>query len=81
MHVDFIPFQKEWIEAVAQFNRRLREGGQTVFFPESPIPEWLPDTENPRGCHRRGGGALVRWMTKRAWILSRLSANGKCQFL
>ena len=25
------------------------------------------------------GGALVTWMTKRAWIGSRLTANGKCQ--
>ena len=44
MHVDFVLFQKEWIKAVAEFNGRLREGGQTLLFPESPIAEWLPKT-------------------------------------
>ena len=42
MHVDFVPFEEEWIEAVAQFNGRLRERGQTLLFPASPTPEWLP---------------------------------------
>ena len=42
MHVEFVPFQKEWIEATAEFNRRLRQRGQTLLFPDSPIPEWLP---------------------------------------
>jgi hypothetical protein len=32
-----------------------------------------------RGDARHGGGGLVRWMNKRAWVSSRLTANGKCR--
>ncbi len=31
-------------------------------------------------CSTRGESAVVRWMAKRAWIGSRLTANGKCRF-
>ena len=42
MHIDFVEFREELTGAVADFNRRLVDGGQSLLFPAAPVPEWLP---------------------------------------
>ncbi|MCE5267558.1 MAG: hypothetical protein LLG00_06715 [Planctomycetaceae bacterium] len=42
MKIAIKEFGEEHVAAVRQFNCRLKAGGATLCFPESPIPEWLP---------------------------------------
>ncbi|MGO8689534.1 MAG: hypothetical protein ACLQLG_07860 [Thermoguttaceae bacterium] len=42
MHIEVVDFREALTGAVADFNRRLLEGGQPVSFPASAVPEWLP---------------------------------------
>ncbi len=42
MAIQIIPYTESWIPAVVEFNERLRRAGQTMRFPESQIPAWLP---------------------------------------
>jgi hypothetical protein len=42
MHLDFVDYREELTAAVAAFNRRLVDGGQSLLFPALPVPEWLP---------------------------------------
>jgi hypothetical protein len=43
MPIQIIPYAPSHVEAVRDFNRRLRDKGQVYFqFPKSPVPEWLP---------------------------------------
>ena len=37
-----VPFDETWAPAVREFNRRLRAGGESYQFYESPVPTWLP---------------------------------------
>ena len=39
-------YSKDLIEAVIDFNERLKKGGSTFRLPRSNIPEWLPKIEN-----------------------------------
>ncbi len=48
MHFEIVKYKESHIQAVREFNRRLREGGSRYQFPESPIPEWLPRIEGRR---------------------------------
>jgi hypothetical protein len=58
------PYMPVHVEAVREFNRRLREGGVAGFdFPETPDPRWMPDLElyvAADGDHVRGGYILRR---------------------
>jgi hypothetical protein len=43
------PYSAAHVPAIRGFNRRLRDGGETLFqFPESEIPEWLPKYDGRR---------------------------------
>lgn len=42
MEVEIKPYTKDLVNSVKDFNTRLKKGGQSVKFPESNIPEWLP---------------------------------------
>jgi hypothetical protein len=36
------PYTEDWVPAVKAFNRRLREGGAALSFPDSHVPKRLP---------------------------------------
>ncbi len=42
MHIEVVDFRDAQTHGVADFNRRLLEGGQSLLFPASTVPEWLP---------------------------------------
>ncbi len=42
MHIEVVDFREPLTGAVADFNRRLSEGGQSLLFPSATVPEWLP---------------------------------------
>ena len=43
MSITIHPYADEHVEAVRQFNGRLRAGGEAAYqFPASPVPAWLP---------------------------------------
>ena len=42
MGIVITPYAEEHVAAVKAFNCRLRSGGAELFFPESPVPAWLP---------------------------------------
>lgn len=46
MSIVIKPYSKDLIEAVIDFNERLKKGGSTFRLPRSNIPEWLPKIEN-----------------------------------
>jgi hypothetical protein len=49
MAIVITPYGSEHEPAVRDFNRRLRDGGETEFqFPESATPEWLPKRDGRR---------------------------------
>ena len=45
LNITIVPYTEDLEEAVRQFNRKLKEGGADVRFPESHVPEWLPRRE------------------------------------
>lgn len=45
MALRIVPFEPLHVAAVQAFNRRMREGGSTWHFPESPVPSWLARVE------------------------------------
>lgn len=46
MSTTIVPFTEDLEDGVRQFNRRLREGGVEIQFPESHVPGWLPRTDD-----------------------------------
>ncbi len=43
------PYRAEHVELVRDFNRRLRQAGETEFaFPEDAVPDWLPRIDDRR---------------------------------
>jgi hypothetical protein len=46
MPVVIVPYTPEHVEAVREFNGRLRVAGIAMRFPESEIPAWLPKCDN-----------------------------------
>jgi len=44
--ITILPFTEDRQEEVRSFNRRLRDGGVEIQFPDSHIPDWLPRTDN-----------------------------------
>ncbi len=45
MSITIVPFTEDRQEEVRHFNRRLREGGVEIQFPDSHIADWLPKTD------------------------------------
>ena len=48
--ITIVPFTEDRQEEVRQFNRRLREGGVEIQFPDSHIADWLPPTGKSSVC-------------------------------
>ncbi|HEX9006689.1 MAG TPA: hypothetical protein VF889_05310, partial [Bacteroidota bacterium] len=42
MRLSIVPYTADRVEAVKEFNRRLKTGGSTWRLTESHIPDWLP---------------------------------------
>lgn len=45
MSITIVPFTEDRREEVRHFNRRLREGGVEIQFPDSHVADWLPRTD------------------------------------
>jgi hypothetical protein len=45
------PYTLDLVDAVKAFNARLRAGGVTMAFPESPVPQWLPPMDGREIFH------------------------------
>jgi hypothetical protein len=56
------PYTEEHVEAVKAFNARLLTAGQSLLFPESPVPPWLPKVNGRSIYHEyfvaEDGGAV-----------------------
>lgn len=46
MKATIVPFTAAWIDAVAHFNHRLRDGGAGHQFYPDPTPAWLPKSDD-----------------------------------